>query len=71
MKSFFAGLLGAAINAAAKGAAAASDTGADLKTVGISAGATAIAGVLGFILTHPVAQHPAVGVAVASVKPAV
>lgn len=69
MKSFFSSILAAALNAAAKGAATAGDSGADLKTVGIAAGASALAGVLGYILTHPFGAHPAVAAAVASVAP--
>lgn len=59
MKQFWEGALFAAINAAAKGAAAAGDSGANLKTVGVAAGASAIAGVLGFILSHPIGQPAA------------
>lgn len=70
MKSFFGGLLAAALNAAVNGAASASNAGAPLKTVGVAAGATAIAGVLGYVLAHPVTQHPAVAAAVVALAPA-
>lgn len=59
MKAFFAGLLAAFINAAAKGAASAGDSGASLQTVGIAAGATGIAGILAYVLQHPVTASPA------------
>lgn len=64
MKSFLKGLLYAAINAAAKGAGQAGDSGADIDTVGIAAGAGALAGALGFLLNHPAAAHPVVGASV-------
>lgn len=66
MKNFFAQLANAAIAAAIQGAASASSSGADLKTVGVSAGITSIAGVLAFLLQHPIGTHPAVVAAVAT-----
>ncbi len=58
MKNFFLGLLQAAINGAAQTAATAGGQGATLTQTGEAAGAGSIAGVLGFILSHPL--HPAV-----------
>jgi hypothetical protein len=66
MKSFFLALLSAGINGAAKGASSASDAQAPLKSVGVAAGATALMGILAFLMTQPAAQHPAVAAAVAS-----
>lgn len=71
MKAYFAALLAAAIQSAAQGAIATEGTG--LQTVGIASGASAIAGVLGFIISHP-NTHPVVkatvAVAVAKITPA-
>ena len=67
MKSYFQALLNAAIVSAAQGAVAAGNDNAGLKTVGIAAGATGIAGILAFILGHP-QTHPVVIHAVANVQ---
>jgi hypothetical protein len=57
--NFFKGLLGAIVNGAAQ-AVAAQTGSANLKSSGIEAGYGAIAGAIGFILQHPLGQHPAV-----------
>lgn len=66
MKSFWSGFFAAVLNAAVNGAASASNSGADIKTVGVAAGTTSIAGILAFLLSHPFTSHPAVSAAVVS-----
>jgi hypothetical protein len=69
MKNFFLSLFGPILNASLNGAASASNAGADLKTVGISAGVTALAGLLQALLLRPAAQHPAVTAALVAQTP--
>lgn len=70
-KSFWHGFLNSALGAALNGAASAQNSGANLKTTGVAAGATALTGLLAFLLTHPLGQAPEVQQAVAtSVPPA-
>jgi len=64
--SFWSGFLNAALGAALNGAAQAQNSGANLQTVGVAAGATSLAGVLAYILQHPYGQHPAVVAAVSA-----
>jgi hypothetical protein len=73
MKAFFLGLLNAALQSAAQGVVTAGNQNVtDPKTVGMAAGASAIAGTSGYalswIFTHPLGQHPAVAASVAAVK---
>jgi hypothetical protein len=58
--SFFKQLLAALLGGAARTTAAAVESGAGFKTIGISAGAGAIAGVLEAIVAHPAAKLPPV-----------
>lgn len=72
MKAFFLGLLNAALQSAAQGVVTAGQQNvADPKTIGMAAGAAAIAGTTGFALSwifaHPLGQHPAVAASVAVV----
>ena len=64
--SFWSGFLNAALGAALNGAAQAQNSGANLQTVGVAAGATAVSGILAYILAHPYGQHPAVIAAVSA-----
>lgn len=71
MKAFFLALLKSTASAALTGAESANTSGADLKTVGITAGVTALAGLLQALLVHPAAQHPAVTAALVAQTPKV
>lgn len=56
--NFLKGLLDAVLTGAAKTVASADGTGS-IKTTGVIAGAGGIAGALLYLLTHPIAAHPA------------
>lgn len=69
MKSFLLSLVKSASKSAINGAATATNSGADFKTVGIAAGITALAGLLQALVTHPSAQNPAVAAALTAQTP--
>jgi hypothetical protein len=67
--AFLQQLFSALIYGAAQSAANATQNGADPKNAGVAAGLGAGLAALGFLLQHPMAQHPSVQQAVAPVVP--
>lgn len=59
MKSFWQGFLGAILNGALQGGAAASQSGSNPKVTGITAGVGALAGILQYLTLHPISAPPA------------
>lgn len=59
MSSFWKGFLGAILNGALQGGAAASQGGSAPTGVGITAGIGALAGILQYLTQHPVSAPPA------------